>query len=322
MNAVRAIIAAIMAGILSSVAYGQSYPDKPVRLVVTYPPSGVTDLLARTIAPKMSEILKQPVVVENRAGAGGTIGAQAVAQSAADGYTLMLLVGGHTLAPNLYAKLPYDVVKDFTPISTLARTTYVLVTNPEVPARTVDELISLAKAKPGQLNYGTAGIGNLAHLSAEMFNNMAGIKTTHVAYKGDSPAVTDLIGGQVQFGFFATSVVMPHVKSGKLRALAVTTPQRNPSMPDLPAMSEVPVLKGYDISSWTGLAAPAGTPKEIVAQLNKTVRAVLAQDDVRERLAGMGLDVTANSPEEFAAFTRAEVEKFAKLAAAAGVKPE
>jgi len=270
----------------------------------------------------MSEFLGKPVVVENHGGAGGTIGARIVAQSPADGYTTMLLVGAHTLAPKLYTKLPYDVVKDFAPVSTVARTTYVLVTNPKLPVRSVAELIDLAKSKPGDLNYGSAGVGNLAHLSGEMFNMMAGVKTTHVAYKGDSPAITDLIGGQVQFGFFATSVVMPHVKSGALRALAVTTLQRSPSMPDLPAMSEVPALKGYDISSWTGVAVPTGTPNEIIVKLNKAIHASLALDDVRQRLAGVGLDITASTPAEFASFISAEVEKFAKLAKVAGLKPE
>ncbi len=316
------ILAGIIVGVLSSVASAQAYPERHVRLVVTYPAGGVTDLLGRTLAPRMSEILGKPVVVENLGGAGGTIGARIVAQSPADGYTTMLLVGAHTLAPNLYAKLSYDVVKDFAPISTVARTTYVLVTNPKVPAQSVAELIALAKSKPDTLNYGSAGVGNLAHLSGEMFNMMAGVKTTHVAYKGDSPAITDLIAGQVQFGFFATSVVMPHVKSGALRALAVTTLQRSPSMPELPAMSEVPALKGYDISSWTGVAAPAGTPNEILLKLNKAVHVALAQDDVRQRLAGVGLDVTTSTPAEFASFISAEVEKFAKLAKAAGLKPE
>lgn len=322
MDASQSVIAAIMVGVLSSIASAQTYPDRPVRLVVTYPPGGVTDLLARTIAPEMNELLKQPVVVENRGGAGGTIGANIVARSPADGYTIMLLAGGHTLAPNLYAKLPYDVVKNFRPISIMVRTTYLLVTNPTLPARSVADLISLAKSRPGMLNYGSAGVGNLGHLSAEMLNMMADIKTMHVAYKGDNPAITDLIGGQAQFGFFASSVVMPFVKTGKLRALAVTTAQRSQSMPELPAMSETPSLNGYDISSWMGVVAPAGTPDEIVTRLNKTIRAVLALSDVRERLTGMGFEVTVNAPDEFAAFVKAEVEKFAKLAKAAGVRPE
>ena len=318
----RYLLAALICPLLIPTAWGQGYPQKPIRLVVPYPPGGVTDLLARAVGPKAAELLGQQVIVDNRGGAGGTIGANNVAKSPPDGYVLLVMAGGHTLAPNLYAKLPYDVVKDFAPISILVRTIYLLVIHPSIPAKSVKELIALAKARPGTLSYASAGIGNLGHLSAEMFSSMANIKMTHVPYKGDNPAIADLLGGQVALGFFATSVTAPHIKAGKLRALAVTSAQRTNMMPAIPTIDEAGGLKGYDISSWMGVVAPAGTPAEIVNRLNATLAKIVAQPDFKERLAVLGFEPAMNTPNEFSAFIKSEVEKFAKLAKAAGVKPE
>ena len=322
MNLSRNLLAALIGALLVPTAWGQGYPDKAIRLVVPYPPGGVTDLLGRLVGPKMAELLGRSVVIDNRGGAGGTIGANAVAKSPPDGYTLLVVAGGHTLAPNLYAKLPYDIVKDFAPISILVKTIYLLVLHPSIPAKSVKELIALAKAKPGALSYASAGVGNLGHLSAEMFSAMANIKMTHVPYKGDNPAIADLLGGQVDLGFFATSVTASHIKAGKLRALAVTSAQRTPLMPDVPTVAEAGGLKGYDISSWMGVVAPAGTPAEIVNRLNTTMAKIVTPPDFKERFATLGFEPAVNTPEEFSAFIKAEVEKFAKLAKAAGVKPE
>ena len=322
MNIGRKLLAALVGALFIPTAWCQTYPSKAIRLVVPFPPGGVTDLLARLVGPKMAELLGQPVVVDNRGGAGGTIGANNAAKSPADGYTLLIMAGGHTLAPNLYAKLPYDVVKDFAPITILVKTIYLLVLHPSVPAKSVKELIATAKARPGTLSYASAGVGNLGHLSAEMFSAMANIQMTHVPYKGDNPAVADLLGGQVDLGFFATSVTAPHIKARKLRALAVTSAQRSSLMPDVPAMAETGGLEGYDISSWLGVVAPAGTPAEIVSRLNSTMAKIVTSPDFKERFSVLGFEPVVNTPEQFSAFIRTEVEKFAKLAKLAGIKPE
>jgi len=267
-------------------------------------------------------LLGASIVVDNRSGAGGTIGADVAAKAPADGYTLLMAAGAHTLAPSLYIKLPYDIARDFAPISISAKSTYLLVVHPSVPARSVKELIALARAKPGGLNYASSGIGAPPHLAGEMFNTLAGVRLVHVAYKGDTPAIADLLGGHVDLAFLAVSATSPHIKAGKLRALAVTSAQRTPVMPDLPTIAEAGGLKDFDISTWWGLLAPAGTPPDVVNRLAATMAKIAAMPDVKARFGELGVEAAANTPEQFGAFIKAEIQKFAALAKLAGIKPE
>jgi tripartite-type tricarboxylate transporter receptor subunit TctC len=322
MNISRNLLAALVGTLLVPSAWGQSYPARPIRVIVAYPAGGANDIVARTVGQKMSELLGQPIVVDNRGGAGGTIGADVAAKSPPDGYTLLMGAGGHTLAPSLYSKLPYDIITDFTPISTAAKSSYMLVLHPSVAAKSVKDLIGLAKASAGTLSYASPGIGTPPHLAAEMFKTMAGVDMIHVAYKGDTPAIADLLGGHVDLGFLAISATVPHVKAGKLKALAVTSLQRTPVMPDMPTVAEAGGLKGYDISTWWGLFAPAGTSSEIVHRLSANMAKIVTLPDIRDRFAALGIEPAANTPEQFALLVKAEVEKFARLAKAAGIKPE
>lgn len=322
MNISRNLLAALVGTLLVPSAWGQSYPARPIRVIVAYPAGGANDIVARTVGQKMSELLGQPIVVDNRGGAGGTIGADVAAKSPPDGYTLLMGAGGHTLAPSLYSKLPYDIITDFTPISTAAKSSYMLVLHPSVAAKSVKDLIGLAKASAGTLSYASPGIGTPPHLAAEMFKTMAGVDMIHVAYKGDTPAIADLLGGHVDLGFLAISATVPHVKAGKLKALAVTSLQRTPVMPDMPTVAEAGGLKGYDISTWWGLFAPAGTSSEIVHRLSANMAKIVTLPDIRDRFAALGIEPAANTPEQFALLVKAEIEKFARLAKAAGIKPE
>lgn len=306
----------------AGIAFGQSYPAKPIRIIVSYPAGGANDIVARTVGQKLKELIGASIVVENRAGAGGIIGADIAAKAPADGYTLLMAAGAHALAPNLHVKMPYDIVKDFVPISLAAKSTYLLVIRPGVPANSVAELIALAKSKPGQLNYASSGIGAPPHLAAEMFNTLAKVQITHVAYKGDTPVITDMLGGHVDLTFIAVSAVSPHIKSGKLKALAVTSAQRTSVLPELPTIAEAGGLKDYDISTWWGLLAPAGTPQEVVNLLSGAMAKIASMPDIKESFGALGIEPAANTPEQFAAFIQAEMQKFAKLAKLAGVKPE
>ena len=322
MKVLSKALTTLAALLCAGIAFGQSYPTKPIRVIVSYPAGGANDIVARTIGQKLKDLIGASIVVENRAGAGGTIGADIAAKAPADGYTLLMAAGAHALAPNLYAKMPYDIVKDFAPISLAAKSTYLLVIRPGVPANSVAELIALAKSKPGQLNYASSGIGAPPHLAAEMFNTLAKVQITHVAYKGDTPVITDMLGGHVDLTFIAVSAVSPHIKSGKLKALAVTSAQRTSVLPELPTIAEAGGLKDYDVSTWWGLLAPAGTPQEIVSLLSGAMAKIAAMPDIKESFGALGIEPAANTPEQFAAFIQAEMQKFAKLAKLAGVKPE
>ena len=307
----------------SANAYAQSYPSKPIRLVVPYPPGGPLDIMARAIGQKLTEAWSQPVVVDNRAGAGGNIGADLVAKSPADGYTLLMgAVATHAINPTLYAKIPYDPVRDFTPVALVAQVPNILVVNPSVPVKSVTELIELARAKPGYLNFGSGSTGSTGHLAGELFKTMAGVQMVHIPYKGGAPAMADLLAGQVQLMFDNLANALPNVKAGRLRALAVTTLARSPAMPDLPTMAESG-LPGFDLTTWFGLMVPAGTPPEIVAKLNAEIVRALNAKDMRERLEKMGAEPPANNtPEHFAAFVRAEAAKYAKVVKDSGAKVE
>jgi tripartite-type tricarboxylate transporter receptor subunit TctC len=305
---------------LPNVAAAQSYPTKPVRLVVPFPAGGTTDILARAMAQKLSEALGQQFVVDNRPGAGGNIGADIVAKSAPDGYTLLMgTVGTQAINPSLYAKMPYDAAKDFAPVILVAGVPNVLVAHPSVPAKTVAELIKLAKDKPGAINFASSGNGTSIHLSGELFKVMTGVQMSHVPYKGSAPAITDLLGGQVQIMFDNLPSAMPHIKAGKLRAIAVTSTKRAPALPDVPTIAEAGV-PGFEASSWFGILAPTGTPRDIVLKINAEGNKALNSADMKEKLLAQGAEAVGNTPESFSDYIKAETVKWAKVVKDSGAK--
>jgi tripartite-type tricarboxylate transporter receptor subunit TctC len=311
---------AILMACIAPLAFAQAYPDHTIRLVVPFPAGGTTDILARDVAKKLTDTVGQAVVVDNRPGAGGNIGADIVAKSAPDGYTLLMgTVGTHAINPSLYAKMPYDHVKDFVPVVLVAGVPNVLVVNPSVPVNSVADLIKLAKAKPGTINFASSGSGTSIHLSGELFKTLAGVDITHVPYKGSSPALTDLMGGQVQIMFDNLPSSLALIKSGKLRAVAVTSLKRAPALPDVPTIAESG-LPGFEASSWFGILAPAGTPAPIVARLNAEVNKWLQSPEGKEQLLAQGAEVAGGPPEKFVAHIRAETEKWAKVVKASGAK--
>lgn len=303
-------------------AHAQAWPAKPIRLVVPYSAGGTADLLGRSIARKLGESLGQQVIIENRTGAGGGIGADLVAKSKSDGYTLLMgTIATHAINPNLYPDNPYDPVKDFAPVLLVATMPNLLVVNPAVPAKNVRELIALAKAKPGELAFASAGSGTTQHLSGELFKKMAGVDMLHIPYKGNAPAVADLVGGQVQVMFDNIPISLQQVRAGKLRALAVTGPKRSPVLPDIPTIAEA-ALPGYSVTSWFALFAPAGTPAEIVATLNKEAHKALGDKTVHQQLVDQGIEPAGGTPEQLAAHIRAELSRWKKIVAESGATVE
>ena len=317
----RADILVVVLCTTAAAASAQTYPSKPVRMVVPFPAGGGIDTVARILAPKLSEGLGQPVVIDNRVGASGTVGTELVAKSPADGHTLLATFASHAQNASLYPKLGYDTVKDFAPITLIATVPNILVVNPALPVKTVKDLIALAKKRPGEILYASIGNGTPAHLSAELFNNMAGIKMTHVAYKGAAPSIVALISGETQLTFTTVLVAMPHVKSGRLRALGVCSLKRSPVLPDLPTIDEAGV-KGYESNAWYGLLGPAKTPPAIVEQLNRETLKVLQMPDVRDNLKNQGAEPVGDSPREFAAVIVQEIDKWRKVVEAAGIKAD
>ena len=317
----RAAPVALAALALAFDAPAQSYPSRPVRFVVPFPPGGGNDIVGRIVALRLAESLGQPVVVDNRGGAGGTLGTDIVAKSPPDGHTL--LINNISLAVNatLFAKLPYDTLRDLAPVTLVGRQPNLLVVHPSVAAQSVRELLALAKASPRQLNYGSGGIGTASHLATELLKLMAQVDVVHVPYKGLGPALTDLIGGQVQLIISTMASALPHVKSGKLRPLAVTTLRRSSFFPEVPTMDEAGV-RGYEFNTWYGLLVPAGTPRPIVERLNKASAAVLGAAAVKEQFAVQGIEAAASSPEQFGAYLKAEVAKWVKVVKATGAQPE
>jgi tripartite-type tricarboxylate transporter receptor subunit TctC len=310
----------LMTCAFAALAIAQPYPSKPLRMIVPFPPGGVTDVMSRAVAARLAAEIGQAVVVENRAGASGIIGADAAAKAPADGYTL-LMGNISTLAVNAatFAKLPYDPVASFAPVSMVAIQPLLVAVHPSVPVQSLPDLVSLAKSKPGVLSYGTAG--SSIHLAVEFFSSAAGIRMNHVPYKGSAPAITDLIGGQLQVLFDPFSTLYPQVRAGKARGLAVTTERRSSVAPELPTVSELG-FKGFDVSSWQGIVVPAATPKDVVDRLQRETVKVLASADIKEQFAKHGAEPAPTTPEKFGEYIRAEIARWQKVGRDAGVKPE
>jgi tripartite-type tricarboxylate transporter receptor subunit TctC len=308
------------AGLVAAPAAAQSFPNRPVKLVVPFPPGGPLDTVGRTIAQKLTEAWGQSVVVENKPGAGGNIGADAVAKSPPDGYTVVMgALSTHAVNPSLYPKMPYDAVRDFAPITLVAVTPNVLVVNPSLPVNSVRDLVAYAKANPGKLNFGSGSNGSAGHLAGELFKVDTGTDIVHIPFKGGAPATQALLAGETQFMFDNLANAMPQVKAGKLRALAVTTAQRSKLAPELPTMAEAGV-PGFDITTWFGLLAPAGTPPDVIARWNADVVKILNSPDMRERLVAAGAEPAPTTPPEFAAFIERELAKYARIVKASGAK--
>ncbi|HZR02184.1 MAG TPA: tripartite tricarboxylate transporter substrate binding protein [Burkholderiales bacterium] len=301
-------------------ANAQVYPVKPVRIIVGFAPGGSVDIVARLIAQKLGETLGQPFVVENKPGATGFIAAEYVAKSAPDGYTLLMGATGLTAGVSIYAKLPFDLLHDFAPVAHIANQANVLIVNPTLPAKSVADFISVAKSRPGKLNYGSTGTGSSLHMAAEMFSMMTGASMVHVPYKGSAPALTDLAGGQLDAMFENVPTAIPFIQSGKVRALAVTSTQRSAMLPDIPTMQDAG-LSGYDFHGWLGVLAPAGTPKEVVAKLNAEIDRAI-KGDLNKKLLDLGLDVVSGTPEQFASYMRQDIDTYAKIVKAAGITPQ
>ena len=317
----RMTLAAVLA-LAAAVSSGQSYPSKPVRIIVPFPPGGAVDFYARVMQEPLSEALGQPVIIDNRAGASGMIGADLVAKASPDGYTLLLgNIASLAINVGIYPKMAYDPAKDFTPIMHTVDVNYVLVVHPSVPAHSVAELIAYAKANPGKLSYGSAGSGSMPHLAAELMKALTGTDMVHVPYKGGGPMVTDLLGGSVQLVIADQANLMPHVKTGKLRALGVASPKRSAIYPELPTIAESG-FAGYEATAWQGLVGPAGMPPDVVGRLNQTLAKVMAMPAVRERLIGGGLDPVADTPEEFGRFIRSEITKWSNVVRAGNIKAD
>jgi tripartite-type tricarboxylate transporter receptor subunit TctC len=308
----RHLVVALAVAVSGGSAFAQAWPSKPISLIVPFPPGGTTDVLARSLAEKLSQSLGQTVIVENKPGAGATLGADYVVKSKPDGYTLLIGAVHHTIASSVYKKLPYDFQRDLAPITTIALVPNVLVVNASTPVKTVADLVKLAKAEPGKLTYGSNGNGTAQHLIGTQFQNLTGTEIIHIPYKGSGPLASDLIGGQITMSFDTITPVLPHIKVGKLRPLAVTTAKRSAALPDVPTLEEAG-LKGFNIGTWFGVLAPAATPKDIVARLNTEMVKVIQSPEFRKRMDEIGAEPIGNSTDQMAAQIKGETEKFAKL---------
>ncbi len=298
-----------------------AWPSKPVRLLLPFPPGGPTDILGRIVSDRLSAALGQPVVVENRGGAGGNVGAEAAAKSAPDGYTILLVSNPIAISPSLYTRLNYDPQKDFAPVGLLATVPNVMVTHPSVPAHTLQEFIALAKSKPGGMNFGSGGAGTSNHAAGELFNIVAGVKLVHVPYKGVNLAMNDVLAGQIQLVVIGVPAAGPHIKAGRLRALAVIAPQRLPALPDVPTVAEAG-LPNFEVTTWYGVLAPAGTPKAIVGRLNSELVRIMHSPELKDRLAAMATEPATGTPEEFAEFIKRETAKWGEVVRQAGLKAD
>lgn len=313
----NAFLTSVMALLFAGPILAQSFPAKPVRVVVPYPPGGPTDIVARVLFQQVAEATGQQFLIDNRAGAGGNIGAELVAKSPPDGYTVLIGTTAHAINMSLFKNLNYDIQKDLMPVSLLTQGPLVLVAHPQFPASSVKEVIELAKTKPGGLNFASSGNGQSTHLSAELFNTMAGIKMAHVPYKGSAPALTDVMSGQVDVMFDTTLSAMPFVKAGKLKALGLTSAVRSPAAPDVPTIAESG-LPGYEVFAWNGVLVPAGTPKAIIQQLNDHIRKAMLLPQVKDKFSAQGFAASWNSPESFGVFLKTEVDKWSRTVKASG----
>ena len=298
-----------------------AWPSRPLRFILPFPPGGGTDILGRLIAERMTASLGQPVVTENRGGAGGNVGAEAAARSAPDGYTIVLVAPSLAISTSLYSKLSYDPVKDFAPISLVAKVPNVMVTHPSVPVGTLAEFIRLAKTKPGEMNFGSGGSGTSNHLAGDLFNIVAGVKLVHVPYKGVNLAMNDVLSGQIHLVVIGVPAAAPHIKAGKLRALALVAPQRAAALPEVPTVAEAG-LPNFEVTTWYGILAPAGTPKTIVTRLNAELVKTMHSPDLKERLAAMATDPATSTPEEFADYIKREIAKWGEVVREAGLKAD
>lgn len=299
----------------------ETWPARPLRLILPFPPGGGTDILGRLIAERLTANLGQPVVTENRGGAGGNVGAEAAAKSAPDGYTIVLVAPSLAISPSLYSKLNYDPVRDFAPVSLVATVPNVMITNPAVPAGTLAEFIRLAKTKPGEMNFGSGGSGTSNHLAGELFNIVAGVKLVHVPYKGVNLAMNDVLSGRIQLVVIGIPAAAPHIKAGKLRGLALIAPQRSPVLPDVPTVAEAGLPK-FEVTTWYGILAPAGTPKAIVMRLNAELAKVMHAPELKERFDALATDPVTSTPEEFAALIKREIVKWGEVVREAGLKAD
>jgi len=325
MKVVNAVVRMVTVGVLLAIAgttaAQQNYPSKPIRLIVAFPPGGSTDPIARLVAQKLTESWGQQVIIDNRPGGNTIIGTEALAKSAPDGYTLLAPTSTFVILPHLVPKLPYDTFKDFAPVATLTITEMVLVVNASVPANNLQELIALAKSKPGQLNCASSGTGSANHLASEFFNIQAGIKTQHVPYKGGGPVLADLLAGVVQMAFSPPLAFLPHIKSGRLKPIAVSGESRHPALPQVPTFTEAG-LPGYSIGYWIGVLAPAGTPKAIIDRLSNEIGRILAMPDTKEKIAAQGMGSLISTPEQYASLLKADTAKWGKVIKTANIKLE
>jgi tripartite-type tricarboxylate transporter receptor subunit TctC len=305
--------------VVSTAAAAQGYPDRPVKIIVPLAAGGGVDIVTRAVAAKLSEQLKQPFVVENRPGAFTNIGSEAAAKSPPDGYTLLMASPANTVNGSLFAKMPYDTLRDFVPVSLIANAPLVMVVPPELPVKTVQELVAMAKASPGKLSYASSGNGSSQHLAGEFLRTATDIDVIHVSYKGGSPALVDLLGGRITFMFNNTLEVLPHIQGGKLRAIAVTSAKRTPVLPDVPTVA-ASGYPGFEVAVWYGLLAPTGTPRDVVARLNAEIVRALQTPELQARFREMGAEIVASSPEQFGAFLKADTDKWAKVIKSAGIR--
>ncbi len=321
MSFLHKVASALLLASVSATAFAQAFPTKPVRIVIGFPAGGAIDLVGRIIAPKLSEALGQPVVVDNRPGANGALGLDAVAKAAPDGHTMFLgTLGNLSINPSLYPNPQLSIDKQFTPLMLLTSVSFVLYTNPSLPVNSVAELVAYGKANPDKLNYSSSGKGGLPHLAGELFSSAVGVKMTHIAYKGSAPSINDVMGGQVQFTFESAAIGLQHLKTGRLRALATTGLKRPAFLPSVPTVAET--LPGFEVVNWFGLVLPAGTPREVIARLNTEITKVLALPEVREKLIAQGTDPVGGTPEAFGAFIQSETSKWARIIRQGNITPD
>ena len=320
MKHTRRVFVGIAAALLAPLGIAQTYPDKPIRLILSVPAGATPDVTARLVTPGLAQLLGQPLVVDNRPGAGGLIGAEIVSKAAPDGYTVFISSpGALTILPHLRKNVPYDTLRDFAPVSLISIGPFVLITHPSVPAKTVKELVALARAQPGKLNYASAGSGVANHLAMELFKHMAGVDITHVPYKGAPQAVTDVLAGHMNIMFNSIAPIVGHIKAGRVRVLGIASAKRSPQLPDVPTISEAGV-PGFEAVNWFGMFAPAKTPKRIITRLNEAVVKVVRLPEIQSQFAALGADVVGSSPEELAAFIRRDMEQYAKVVKLSGAK--